>query len=293
MGFGFLIFILFDFPLDFLPPTKKQLSDWAKLGQKKYRRELGQFLIEGAVCVREALKSKAKLEAILVLSSRSEEWEEDLDKLRLPIYTLNRESFSRITQLETSQGIVGIGKMFTLPPRDSRFALAVEQVSDPGNCGGLIRVADFFGASMLYLGTDSAEIWNEKVVRGSMGSVFHQPVKEHVVLPDLIKKWKGTTAALVSHGGERLAPSVFASQTHPSASASQTHPSASASQTHPSASAGGQGGCLLVLGHETRGLDPSVARSCTVQLTLEPHGGAESLNLVTAAAVASFALTVR
>jgi hypothetical protein len=40
--------------LDFLTPTKSQIADWARLGQKRTRRQRGLFLIEGEVCTREA-----------------------------------------------------------------------------------------------------------------------------------------------------------------------------------------------------------------------------------------------
>ncbi len=260
--------------MDFLTATRKQLSDWAKLGQKKYRREFGQFLIDGTVCVREALKSRMKLDAILVLAAKVEEWEAELTRHRVPVYGLNSDGFSRISRVESSQGIVAVGRLFSLPERVGRFAVACEQVSDPGNCGALIRVCDFFGASMLYLGGGSAEIWNEKVVRGSMGSLFHQPIKEHVDLPDLIKAWKGTSAALISHGGEDIR--TF------SPPFTQRQGGAALKSNIPT---------LLVLGHESRGLDPAIAKSCNVQLTLNGGGSAESLNLVTAAAVGCYALT--
>ena len=175
---------------------------------------------------------------------------------------MNTETFDRFAKVESSQGIVAVGGMFRLAARASNLAIACEQVSDPGNCGALIRVADFFGASTLYLGHDSAEIWNPKVVRGSMGSLFHQPVREDEDLAELIKNWPGSSVATVSHGGHALhgKPSL-------------------------------PGPVLLVLGHETRGLSPDLAALCTHPLTLTPKGDAESLNLVTAAAVFAYALS--
>ncbi|MCC6476553.1 RNA methyltransferase, partial [bacterium] len=125
----------------------------------------------------------------------------------------------------------------------------------------LIRVADFFGLSELYLGPGSADKWNDKVVRGSMGSLFHQPLKDVEEVAAFIKKWKGDSVALVAHGGVPLDNRTsFMSPT------------------------------LLVFGNETRGLSPEIETFCTHRVTLTPHGDAESLNLVTAAAVACYAL---
>jgi TrmH family RNA methyltransferase len=216
--------------------------------------------------VREAISARIKLEAILVQSARAEEWERDLAKIRTPIYEVNSEAFERITKLENTQGIVAVGKIFQLPTRESSFTVACEQVSDPGNCGALIRVADFFGAAELHLGPDSADIFNSKVVRGSMGSIFHQPIKEQTDIEELIQSWKGTSIALVSHDGEPL----------------KNDKQQTTNDNNPT---------LLVLGHETRGLSDDIANLCTKKVTLERKGHAESLNLVTAAAVAAYALT--
>ncbi len=249
--------------MELLSPTKSQLADWARLGQKRARRERGLFLIEGEVCTREALKARARLEALLVLSTEAERWDELLaGAANVPQYMLPTDAFQRVSKVEASQGIVAVGRMFSLPARKTKFAIACEQVSDPGNCGALIRVADFFGASELYLGSDSADVWNEKVVRGSMGSIFHQPVRADVELLELIENWDGATVATVARGGESLR----------------------AKPKLPSP-------VLLVLGHETRGLSEEIEAACSHKLTLDPHGDAESLNLVTAAAVFAYALT--
>lgn len=245
---------------DLLTPTRKQAADWSRLSQKKFRRESGLFLIESDVCVREALKAKV-VDCLLVQSSEAERWE-PLTRAhpKLLCYKLSTETFQRISQVEASQGIAAIGKQFKLHPRKNGLTLLCEQVSDPGNCGALLRVADFFGVSELVLGAGSADVWNEKVVRGSMGSLFHQPVREVTDLVNFIKKWKGDTLALVAHGGLSATASFVAPK-------------------------------LLVLGNETRGLSPELEALCKHKLTLKPHGDAESLNLVTAAAVFCYALT--
>lgn len=244
-------------------PTRRQLADWARLTQKKYRRERGEFLIEGEVCVREALASRVGVEAVLVLAETAEEWPARLPALsRVPVYAVTTDHFARISKVESSQGIVGMGRVFHLPPRPGDFAIACEQVSDPGNCGALIRVADFFGAIELLLGPDSADVWNAKVVRGSMGSLFHQPVAEGVELERVLRDWPGSSVATVARGGHSLRAKLDLKPP-----------------------------VLLVLGHETRGLSPELAELCTHRVTLERKGDAESLNLVTAAAVFSYALS--
>jgi TrmH family RNA methyltransferase len=243
-------------------PSRRQITEWSRLAQKKFRRERGEFLIEGDVCVREAIRAKLNLEAVLILSSEIEKWERELSTARFPVYEINTEAFERFTKAEGSQGILAIAQTYRIESRPSNIVVACEQVSDPGNCGALIRVADFFGAGELLLGPDSAEIWNPKVVRGSMGSLFHQPIRTDVDMAQLIREWPGDSVATVAHRGELL----------------RNHPQLKKP-------------VLLVLGHETRGLTAEIAELCTHRLTLNPMGHAESLNLVTAAAVFAYALT--
>jgi TrmH family RNA methyltransferase len=246
-----------------LEPSRRQITEWARLTQKKFRREREQFLIEGDVCVREALRAGLKIEALLALSSEAEAWQEEIgSRNRPPVYALNTDVFQRFCKVESSQGVVAVADVFSLPARRSKLAICCEQISDPGNCGALIRVADFFGASELFLGNDSAEIWNPRVIRGSMGSLFSQPVREDANLAEMIAQWPGSTVAAVAHGGQSLRGKLnFKSPV------------------------------LLVLGHETRGLSENLTAICSHHVTLERGGDAESLNLVTAAAVFAFALT--
>ncbi|RPH95649.1 RNA methyltransferase [candidate division KSB1 bacterium] len=242
-------------------PTRRQITEWSRLTQKKFRKEHGQFLIEGDVCVREAVRARAKIEAVLILAAEYDNWLGEFPA-RVPVFALNTPTFDRFAKVENSQGIVAVANTFELPARAGKLSLACEQVSDPGNCGALIRVADFFGASELHLGSDSTEIWNPKVVRGSMGSLFSQPVRSGTDFEKLLHDWPGSSVAAVAHSGEslrkpqNLKPPI-----------------------------------LLVLGHETRGLSENISKLCTHHLTLKPAGCAESLNLVTAAAVFAYALT--
>jgi len=241
--------------------TRRQVSEWARLTQKKFRRERGQFLIEGEICVREAVRARLTIEAMLVLASEREKWLREFPA-SIPVFALAASDFARFAKIESSQGILAVARTFELPPRAGKIALACEQVSDPGNCGALMRVADFFGASELCLGPDSAEIWNPKVVRGSMGALFRLPVRTDANLEELVRAWPGASVAAVAHGGQPL------------------HTARDLKKP-----------VLLVLGHETRGLSDEIASLCSHRFTLSSSGKSESLNLVTAAAVFAYELS--
>ncbi len=248
--------------MEFSEPSRAQLSLWASLKQKKYRKQRGQFLIEGDICIREALKAKAPIEAMVVSREHLARFESLVRSSGKDAFTANARDFARLSSVENSQGILAIGKVFQLPVRKSDVAVLVEQVTDPGNCGTLLRTAAFFGASALILGKGSAEVWNGKVVRGSMGAIFRQPFRQEKNLLEFIKSWKGSTVAAVAHGG---------------------HPLQTIKKL--------RSPVLLVLGHETRGLSEELAQTCSHRATLQGRGGAESLNLATATAVFLYEIT--
>lgn len=248
--------------MDILQPSRAQLSRWASLKDKKYRREHGQFLIEGEICVREALAARAPLEAVVVAREHLTRFETLIRSAPKPAFVANAQDFARLSSVDSSQGILAIGKFFELPPRESNVAVLAEQVADPGNCGTLLRTACFFGASVVILGNGSAEVWNPKVVRGSMGAIFRQPFREEENLLEFVRTWQGDTVAAIAHGGKsfeilkKLKPPV-----------------------------------LLVLGHETRGLSAELTETCAHRVTLAASGHAESLNLAAAAAIFLYEIT--
>ena len=250
--------------MDILQPSRAQLSRWASLKDKKYRREHGQFLIEGEICVREALAARAPLESVVVAREHVARFETLIRSAQKPGFVANAQDFARLSSVDTSQGILAVGNVFELPPRKSDVAVLAEQVADPGNCGTLLRTACFFGASVVILGKGSAELWNPKVVRGSMGAIFRQPFKEESNLLEFVRTWQGDTVAAIAHGGtplqklDKLASPV-----------------------------------LLVLGHETRGLAAGLADLCTQRITLAGSGQTESLNLAAAAAIFLYEITQR
>jgi TrmH family RNA methyltransferase len=248
--------------MDILQPSRAQLSRWASLKDKKYRREHGQFLIEGEICVREALTARAPLEAVIVAREHLARFEALIRSASKQTLVANAQDFARLSSVDASQGILAVGNIFELPPRKSNVAVLAEQVADPGNCGTLLRTACFFGASVVILGKGSAVVWTPKVVRGSMGAIFRQPFREEENLLEFVRDWKGDTVAAVAHGGTPL--QKLGKIELP---------------------------VLLLLGHETRGLATELAEACTHRVTLPGSGHAESLNLAAAAAIFLYEIT--
>jgi TrmH family RNA methyltransferase len=124
-------------------------------------------------------------------------------------------------------------------------------VGDPGNVGTMVRTADALIDGPVVLGPDCADPFSPKAVRASMGSIFNQPP-----LRADVSATPEPRAALVAHGGEGLEAL--------------------------------DGVATLCLGAEREGLPAEVLDACAVKATIPLRpGGAESLNVAAAAAIAA------
>jgi TrmH family RNA methyltransferase len=129
--------------------------------------------------------------------------------------------------------------------------LYLHGVGDPGNVGAIVRTAHALLDGTVVLGPDCADPFSPKAVRASMGSIFGQPLARGTV-----EDTPGPRAALVAHGGDGLAALDRAS--------------------------------TLCLGAEREGLPSQVVERCDVEVTIPLRpGGAESLNVAAAAAIAA------
>ncbi|MCZ7602278.1 MAG: RNA methyltransferase [Melioribacteraceae bacterium] len=158
--------------------SKNAIKYYSTLLHKKYRDRERKFIVEGKRLVIEALNSSLICEIVLVtenfISLESKLVEELKSSHRVEV--VKEVDFKRLSDTQSPQGILAVLEMeklsFIFEPK-SNVILAMENISDPGNVGTIIRNADWFGIQQIILSEDCAEIFNPKVLRASMGSVFH------------------------------------------------------------------------------------------------------------------------
>ncbi len=152
----------------------------AELKQKKNRSKQGEFLVEGFKGIEEMLQAQVVPTKVFFAREYDEQAVEFLDKYnyRGRAYRVTEEILAKIADAATPQGIVACCPCWKTGAFtwEQGMVVALDGVSDPGNVGTILRSADAAGCSGVVLLEDCADIFSPKVVRSTMGSLFHLPV---------------------------------------------------------------------------------------------------------------------
>lgn len=177
-------------------PTIKEIKS---LYRKKERWLQRSFIVEGIKIVEECIDKDHPLSCIVycdqLFNIRGGDllWEKikDYDKL----IKISNKLYKEISQLESPQGILAVAK-FKLNSIDeifdktNPFILMLDQVQDPGNMGTIIRTADAFSVDGIVIAEGSVDVYNPKVVRSTMGSIFRVPLYFLDNLEGIIREFK-------------------------------------------------------------------------------------------------------
>jgi TrmH family RNA methyltransferase len=233
------------------------------------RARAGRFLVEGAQAVREALAWDGTVHEIFVTSDVRARDLVDLAGARgVPVSVVTDRAMAGLTETVTPQGIVAVCSLVDVPLATAltgtpRLVAVLVGVSDPGNAGTVIRVADAAGADAVILAGPAVDPHNGKCVRASTGSLFHVPIARAEV--------DSALTACRSAGLRLVAATGHADADLDSSRASLTAPTA------------------WLFGSEAHGLPPEVTAAADASLRVPIYGQAESLNLATAATICLYA----
>lgn len=159
--------------------SKGELKYYSSLLQKKFRYEEKKFIAEGKKLIEEALAAGFECEAVFCdhhFQEANPAYCARLSQKIKKFEALNNHEFLKLCDTETPQGIAAVFQMKETKSKikkDEGIIVALENISDPGNMGTILRNCDWFGVKTLILSNECAEIYNPKVVRASMGSLFH------------------------------------------------------------------------------------------------------------------------
>lgn len=173
----------------------QEVKYWKKLHTSKGRRLNQQYLIEGWHLIEEAIKSNLDISGILVEERNFEEVEQRLPHLvSFDLISISEEVTRELTQTTTPQGIFAVINNRNVDESYQTFFqgdrwILLDRIQDPGNLGTIIRTADAAGFDGIILGHGCVDVFNEKVIRSTQGSLWNIPII-HMPLEEAIYRLK-------------------------------------------------------------------------------------------------------
>lgn len=230
------------------------------------------ILIEGTKLIREALETGFPIAGVWYTQAKFQEAPGVIQRICDHAERHRKVSnrlMKSISEMDTPPGIVAVCSepKFIYRNPDDPFSLIVvlSQTQDPGNVGGVIRTAEYFGVDEVWLGPGSADPYSPKAIRGSMGSVLRFPVIRLVDLAQRIDKFKRADAEVwgaVAHDKD-----------------AEMNMSATSRR-------------ILMFGSESRGLSREELNLTDKRVKIPGVHRAESLNQAVAAGILIYAATV-
>ena len=232
----------------------------------------GLFAVEGVRLAEMAVSSDWNIHHVLVTeqgmnSTRARTLFTQLCAADVPIYCVSDTIFRTISETDAPQGILIVMERKirdddTLHEHTYTFGavaplyIALDRIQDPGNVGTILRTADAVGISGVILLRGTADVYSGKVVRATMGSLFHVPFITDITEDELI------------HFSRQRELALYVTVCH---SMSCTYFSVDLSRP-----------CIFVFGNEANGVSDSlIAAGQGIHIPM--YGGAESLNVSAAA----------
>ena len=237
--------------------SNNEIKRVKSLSQKKFRDELGLFIVEGEKMVQEALASGLKVEKVYYSDEIGNEAMSRISALSSPspaLAVLSKPSDIYIDDVSELEPLLSKGGLY----------LALDTIRDPGNLGTMLRIAEWFGIDAVFAAKDTVDVFNPKVVQATMGAIFR--VKMHYVdLPELSEK-------VISKGGRIFGTFLDGENMY-----------------EKELDNGKDAPSVIVIGNESNGISDRMAELVTDRLYIPPYPadqpGSESLNAAVATAV--------
>ncbi len=236
--------------------SKAHLKELAKLKQKKFRQQTGKVIIEGFRSIKQINSYGLEFEELYVKKDASLDLSAIYSK---ETFVCSEYELSRICSTQSPQDIAALLQTQRVPISDRSFLLYLDNISDPGNCGTIIRTATAAGISGIVLSEDSCDVFNPKVIRASLGSVFIMPIEYHD------QRWLSAQDANIIVTTAHDAEDVFRFELP-------------------------EGNNILVIGSEAHGISSGIETHAAHRIHIPQSVKIESLNAAVAAGICMFCL---
>lgn len=231
----------------------EKIKGLKKLHQRKYRKQTNTFLIEGMHLMEEALASDWTVKEIIV----SEKTVIPETANQLSVIEVTEQVFKELSFTASPQGMMAVVEMKREEAVNGELVVLLDALQDPGNVGTIIRTADAAGADGIILGSGCVDLYNDKVIRATQGSIFHLPIL-HADLEEEVPRLKEADYSVWVTALEKA----------------ENYKNLSVSQK-----------TALIFGNEGSGVKDSLLQKADERVTIPILGKAESLNVSIAAGV--------
>ena len=244
-----------------------------------YRKKEQKFLVEGIRMVREI--PKEWLVSLYVTESGQQKFEEELRAFSSVQVEIVKDSvFAGMADTNTPQGILAEVKMpgynisdllmshssnaamtdSMISEEEIPFILVIEHLQDPGNLGTIMRTAEGAGVTGILMSDDTVDMYNPKVIRSTMGSVFRVPfcVTDHLEEDIHFLKNNGVMVYGAHLSGGDFYEKNFSTP------------------------------CAFLIGNEGHGLSEAISKTADDLIRIPMKGKVESLNAAISTAVIAY-----
>jgi len=218
---------------------------------RSYRHTHNEFICDGAKLLDEALKCEIKIKCVLIEKPYVQKLPDEVK-----VIELGEGMLKTISALKNPHDLLFICEIPNLGHADiSRGTyILLDNVQDPGNIGTIIRTADAFSIDGILLYGDSADVYNPKTIRASMGAIFRQRVFKVDI--DALCEINNAQIIGTSAGSNALCISDISLKDS-----------------------------IIVLGNEGQGISEELRNICTKMVTIPISENSESLNVGAAASI--------
>lgn len=175
-----------------------------KLKEKKYRDIYKEFIVEGIKLIKEAIEEKADIQKIVICDNclNADVIPKQLmyEIAKFDCVYVTENVFNTVSDVNTPQGILAIIKRKNIEIEidySQDIIVALDDIQDPGNLGTILRTVDSIGLNQILVSKGTADCYNSKVIRSTMGAIFRVNVIECENLENVLKEVKNNNFELI------------------------------------------------------------------------------------------------
>ena len=242
--------------------SKHQIRLFKSLNNKKYRNLEKKFIIEGYRLIQEAFHAKTEFDGVWYTKEYYQKNTGFITKLKyskIKCQMTSSKSLSQICDSQNNQGIIALHSL----PNQSEYkisnspVLLLDNISDPGNMGSILRTAEWFGIKNIICSPKCVDPYNSKVIRSAMGAHFYLVQIIQTSLIQLIPQLKNEGFNIIGAEMDGIDINKFSLPSK----------------------------WGLVMGNEAHGISSSIKPLLDKSVTIPKSGNIESLNVAVASGV--------